>query len=335
MNKVKWPSIQGFHHIRKAVEEYPHILKGNPSVKYRGKIKLHGTNAGIQFFEEKAIPQSRTRVINTSHDNLGFAAWTEENQAILVNGPTGYTVFGEWAGKGIAKGTAVSQIDKKIFAVFAAIKRTGEKEPEEGVDYEFIVEPEELEKLVAPIQALGNIHVLPWFEECEINWQGSDQHLLSVVDYLNDTVADVDNCDPWVKTTFGNEGVGEGVVYYPRSAEHLGRDNFSALGFKAKGKKHKMVRTKKAVVLSPEAVKSYEEFAHLVVTEARLEQALQESSEGKAQFNKIGPFIGWICKDVSKECQLELEASKLEWKKASKFVADVARKWYMAQLEKI
>jgi hypothetical protein len=77
------------------------------------------------------------------------------------------------------------------------------------------------------------------------------------------------------------------------------------------------------------------EFVDLVVTGPRLEQGVQEACGGEYDNKKIGPFIGWVSKDVNKECQDELEASGLTWKQVSKHVTTKARTWYIAQMEKL
>ncbi len=341
---IKWPSIESFHNIRKATAKYPHILNGNHKVAYRGKVKLHGTNAAIQFLENDVAAQSRTTVLNVGHDNAGFAAFVERHkEAMLRAHPplAGYTVFGEWVGPGINKGCAIHMVAMKYFVVFAALKRTSEDMEEKG-KYEFVVEPEILLGMLNPhtenglMNLVPNIHVLPWqTEKFVIDWNSSSESLEGVVKEINKVVDEVEACDPWVKETFKKEGTGEGLVYYPVSSEHLGRDNFSALGFKAKGEKHKIVKTKAPVVVDPAVAASVAEFVDLVVTEPRLEQGVQEACEGEYELRKIGPFIGWMCKDINKECQAELEASELKWKQVSKAVTQRVREWYIAKTEEL
>ena len=128
--------------------------------------------------------------------------------------------------------------------------------------------------------------------------------MAGVVNIINQKVADVEKCDPWVKATFGIDGLGEGIVYYPVSAEHAGRDSFSDLSFKAKGEKHKVVKQKSPVQVDPEKVASVDEFSELVLTDARLEQGVIEACDGEYEAEKIGPFVGRVSKDVSKECSI-------------------------------
>ena len=47
------------------------------------------------------------------------------------------------------------------------------------------------------------------------------------------------------------------------------------------------------------------------LTDARLQQGVQEVG---LDITKTGAFIGWICKDISTECALEIEESGMPWK---------------------
>lgn len=108
-----------------------------PTLKYRGTVKLHGTNAGIVYRHdgEKYVQtsQSRTSILTPKDDNMGFACYvyrldlakifntifelrTEENPTIRI--------YGEWCGKGIQKGVAINKLDK-MFVIFAI--KIGEK----------------------------------------------------------------------------------------------------------------------------------------------------------------------------------------------------------------
>lgn len=347
---VKWPSIESFHNIRKATAKYPHILNGNHKVVYRGKCKLHGTNSAIQFLDDDIVAQSRSTILKPGHDNAGFAAWVNKYvRPTELTGLAGYTVFGEWCGPGINKGCSIHMIEEKVFAIFAMMKENPDFTVDcmETAERHFIADPDEIENILRTkgeldfLEAVPNTYVIPWHtankvtEEVVVDWNSSAEALGPLVKDINTAVDEVEACDPWVKETFGKEGTGEGIVYYPVSKEHLGRDNFSALAFKAKGEKHKIVKAKAPVVIDPAVAASVAEFVDLVVTEPRLEQGVQEACGGEYELRKIGPFIGHIGKDVSKECQAELEASELTWKQVSKSVTNRAREWYIAKTEEL
>src|SRR5262249_9780571 len=113
MNIVKWTEIEGFHNIRKCLSTYPELLGSNNTVTYRGKVKLHGTNAAVQISKDGTIgAQSRTNMLTPTADNAGFAKWIESNHSawatIDVGGAETMVVFGEWCGPGVQKGVAVN-----------------------------------------------------------------------------------------------------------------------------------------------------------------------------------------------------------------------------------
>jgi len=342
---VSWPKITNFYNVRKAVAKYPSLTNGNSKVSYRPKAKIHGSNSSIQFHDGIPYAQSRTQVLggledlSKGNDNAGFRRLMHAYKKALVAqaemfqklGCGTVTVFGEFCGPGIQKGCAIHQIKNKIFTVFAIV----ESSKESYRQTKFVVEPElislALENL---IDQIPEMYVLPWeTEEVVVDWTDSVEQLESAVEVFNKEVERVGACDPWVKKTFGIEGVGEGLVYYPVSSDHKSRDDFSNLGFKAKGDKHKVVKTKKSVQVDPEVAASMLAFAEMVCTEARLEQGVAEACDGEYTQEKIGPFIGWVASDIKKECEAELQAAGLKWKPTAKVISNYARSWYLKKIE--
>lgn len=321
-----WTEIESFHNIRKYTKEHPEILNGNPVVFYKPKVKLHGTNAGIQCHHDGiVVAQSRTNELTEESDNAGFAKWVKSREGSwrIHND---LIIYGEWCGPGIQKGVAISEIPKKVFAVFAA--RPMAPSAEYPDTDKLIVEPSELEYLVRNI---ADTYVLPWYDvgSLEVKWDNSAEELQKDITLINKHVELIEANDPWVEKTFNVKGTGEGLVYYPVSDEHLGLTNFNNLVFKAKGEKHKNIKTAAPAQLNPEAAASVNEFIELVLTSARLEQGA--TAVGGYDLKLTGQFVSWIEKDVKKETQDELEASKLDWKQVTKPLIDKARTWYIAQ----
>lgn len=339
-----WPDITAFHVVRKTIHQYPHLLGENQKVTYRAKIKLDGTNLGVQLLNDGKIEvQSRGQTITSEHDNMGSARWVMSNKDLwLKNKPPGKEViiYGEWAGSAIQSNTAaICKIGHKIFAVFAAqILETDT----------LIVEPSELEPL---IQGIPDTYVLPWFDvsaedgvmqlcgpwpyQCVVKWLSPAEDLEKDIESINTHVKEVEACDPWVEKMFDISGVGEGLVFYPVS--HPGRENFSNLAFKAKGEKHKVTKTKESVQLEPEVASSIGAFIDLVLTEARLEQGARAVANGELVFDSklTGKFLAWVNQDIIKENTLELEASKLDWKQVQKDLGTKARTWYLVKAKQL
>jgi hypothetical protein len=324
MALVRWPEIELFHAVRRTVAAVPTILAGRPTVTYRGKVKLHGTNAAVQVLPGGVVEaQSRTAVLTPTSDNAGFARWVQTQvERWQAACPATTVLYGEWCGPGIQRGVAVNALPHKVFAVFAAGIADGDA---------LVVEPSELEPLV---RGLEGVHVLPWQgEPIEVDWSRSSEELSSITALINAAVESVERCDPWVQKTFGVEGVGEGLVYYPVS--HPGREAFAHLVFKAKGEQHRVVRSKEAAQADPELARCAADFAELVLPEPRLEQGARAvTPEGGPDFEskRIGAFLAWITQDVTKETAAELEASGLSWPQVQRAVTDRARRWYLARL---
>ncbi|NCU32607.1 MAG: hypothetical protein EOM23_06705, partial [Candidatus Moranbacteria bacterium] len=141
---VKMPSIEQFRQIVKKVRmksEFqrldengePIYIKKNkyPVVKAIGTVKVHGTNASIAYNPKKGMwCQSKNNVITPEKDNAGFAAFVKERQdffedimgslqSMFCYMDDTITLFGEFAGKGVQKGVAISEIDKSFF-IFGA-----------------------------------------------------------------------------------------------------------------------------------------------------------------------------------------------------------------------
>jgi RNA ligase len=361
---MAWTEIESFHNVRKFVRVDPgewwrakEQLGGTSVVSYKAKVKLHGTNAAIQVHADgRVIAQSRTSELAIGSDNAGFAAWVKANEDAwrVSDKPTGQqrkdmVIFGEWVGPGIQKGVAASTLPKKVFAVFAA-RPMGEPNPKaivgathtvdgkivEVEDWAYapdlVVEPDALQAMVHDIP---DTYVLPWYKKINIDWRRSDEDLSKDTAVINDWVAAVEENDPWVERTFGIKGTGEGLVFYPVSKAHLGYESFTYLVFKAKGEKHKNIKTGTAAQVNPEVAASVDAFVEMVLTPARLEQGATAVQSDPVvamltfDMKLTGKFVSWCLADVLKETTDELEASGLEWKQVEKPLTNKARSWYL------
>jgi len=340
MTHVPWTDIEAFHNVRKNVLRYPELLGSSNIVRYRAKVKLHGTNAGIRIDPNGTVTAfSRTNVITPTSDNVGFAAWVKNTIEPYVNVDRlarPVVFYGEWCGPGIQKGVAVNQIPQRTFAVFAA----------RYVDYvegddTLLSQPQALEALFQTVvRGLcdASVKIIPWDsdESYDIDWSLPSEQLQPVLDRINDRVAQVEACDPWTKQTFGIEGTGEGLVFYPVDEAHGGYRNFSNLCFKAKGDKHKVVAKERPAQLDPAVAQGLDDFSQMVLTPARLEQGVRAVNSGELQFElrNVGAFLAWISKDIIKETTAQMEASGLDQKKAVQACSNRARAWYLEQAKK-
>ncbi len=343
MNFLPWPEIGNFHNLRKYLKQFPEVLEGYGKVRYFAKVKLDGTNAAVVVTPNKEIgAQSRSKIITPNDDNMGFARWVDSQKSYWekLSCDDDLIIFGEWSGKGIQKNVAVSQISKKIFVVFSIVYR------DINNNINCVFDPEEIKKVLGDIP---DVYILPWFSQKEenfsttVDWLGTAEDLQPELDRINQAVLDVETCDPWVKENFGIEGIGEGLVFYPLGSFIDSWTKFSTFLFKAKGEKHKTVKQSAPAQANAEITNSANEFADLVLTEARLEQGAREVWYTYSQtlpenwllpsigfdLKLIGKFLKWIEADVKKETSAELAVSQLTWEQVSKNVTNQARQWYL------
>lgn len=327
MKFVSFPDIENFYNVVKFTKSYPHLAP-NP-VHYQGKVKLHGTNAAVRIQDGVVGAQSRSKLITPTDDNAGFARWVDSCKDYWagLNLPN-CTIFGEWCGPGIMKGTAINQIPKKVFVVFAI---DGLKTNINGEELDlFLTLPDMIAKILEKNKP-DDVHVLPWHgERFTVDFK-SEANLRSVADKLNAIVDEIEPCDPWVKAVFGIEGTAEGVVYYPDTAS---RDAWSNFVFKAKGEKHRVVKAKAPVQIDPTVAANLNEFVSMFVTEARCEQGLAAIG-GSFEMKNVGPFLKWMGGDVIKESEAELEAAGLTWEQVAKGVNGAAREWFIKKNKEI
>lgn len=327
----EWPSIESFASVRKHLKSFPGLL--DREVMYHAKVKLHGTNAGVLISSTGEVAaQSRSGIVTPLKDNYGFASFVVTTQKFWKNlgdyRGRNFLVFGEWFGPGVQQSVACSKVPEKHFGIFGILDRDQNKA---------IFEPKVIEMILGRDMP-KNVFVIPWYnpdgddigKDYSIKWDADHTSLEEgIVKEINEDVLKIERCDPLIQEKFGIQGIGEGLVFYPRAysleGKNEGFEAFSLLAFKAKGKEHRVVEQKVAVVVSPASAESVEAFCTLVLTPARLEQGLQVVG---AEKRLTGDFLKWITADVAKECQDELAASNLTFDQVVKPLTVVARTWY-------
>lgn len=189
MSTIKYPSIEQFKNLIRKVKDRVNYRgkdeNGNPIyvdsvlpvITFTGTVKIHGTNAGIRFDGVDMVAQSRERDLSLISDNCGFYAFVFKNEAffkeilgkIKGNNQT-VVMYGEWFGKGVQKGVAVSEVEKK-FAIFGVRFVNG--------DVETWVDGNQLHELISgvvPLDELNNnsVYVVSQFPSFEIDIDFND-----------------------------------------------------------------------------------------------------------------------------------------------------------------
>lgn len=87
-----------------------------PTLRFRGTVKLHGTNSAIVKYKKKIKFQSRERVLQLTSDNAGFMlAMSNKSIDKLFEGiefVESVAIYGEWCGGNIQKSVALNQLEK-------------------------------------------------------------------------------------------------------------------------------------------------------------------------------------------------------------------------------
>lgn len=324
----KWKSIEKFSDAFILANKY-----GVAEVEYRGKIKLHGTNAGIQFIKGQMYPQKRSDFISVANDNAGFAVFT--SSLVQENPADGLILYGEWAGPGVQKGDAISSTDRKAFFVFSAY----------DIEQDILeVEPEHLEEIVKEIFGENyedqSIYVLPWnTAPMKTNFQKQEECQTFIDTVMKEIDEVIAKTDPYVKEKFGVEGPGEGMVIYATAGKFLNGnilepEHLTSYMFKAKTEAHVVQKTKNRNHVAPEKPEGIEDFISTFFTEARFRQMLQEIG-GHASKEKTGEFMKAVMSDVHKESKNEIELANFEWKDVPKYAVPVVKAWWFNECNQL
>jgi len=322
----KFPSIEGFNSAVYHARRNKDIGETN-LVEFGYKIKLHGTNAGVRISSDGIHPQSRTRDLALGKsDNYEFAAFVRETsdfwQSIKRHHHEELVIYGEWAGPGVQKSDAVSEIPERTLFVFA-IRILSEKNDV------YVTEADEIIEILGcdipnRVQTLG-------FEASFVIDFGDDESVNEFARQASQMAEDIGVCDPLIKEWYGIEGQGEGMVFMPREITHA--DKFSKLTFKAKCESHRVKKAKSAVSTKAEIPADVAEFIDAFVTPARLNQGMTEGCGG--QFNKklTGDFLKWMGNDIRKESIVELEKMGCTWKTVAARVSKKCAYWYVQKCD--
>lgn len=322
----KWKSINKFSDAFVKAQKF-----GVQKFKYRGKIKLHGTNSGIQFENGIAYPQKRSDFITVYNDNCGFAKFVSELDFAAPE--ENMIVYGEWAGPGVQKTDAVTKIDHKTFFVFSVLDIANQV---------MVVDPDEIEEMLTPVFGENmqekNVCILPWHtEELELDFSRQNQCQKFIDDVMKEVDEVIANEDPYIKQTFGVEGPGEGLVMYGIAGQQfdgtaLPYDVLLDYIFKAKTESHSVQKSKNRNHVAPERPEGIDDFISIFYTEQRFEQMLNQIG-GEATREKTGDFMKAVMSDVYKESTQEILLADFEWKDVPKYAAPVVKTWWFKKCD--
>ena len=316
---IPFPKINQFRHTIKLVRERAeHLGVPLPTISFTGSVKLHGTNASIVFPEnEEPYTQSRSQIVTPEQDNAGFAKWVEENKEKLSNFVGGnLVVYGEWCGRGIQKGVAISQLPKN-FIVFAIRFLEGEDKIRWAL-------PEEVKAYCFPA-GLKTVYDFPtWKITIDFNHPEETQNRLVEL-----TQAVENECP--VGKAHGVSGVGEGIVWWPLPHSTF---NVRDLEFKVKGEKHSESKVKTLAPVGVEKLNSIKELVDSILTEHRLEKKIDSLRELglELEMKNTGAYLKLVGQDVIKEEVDTIDASGLSRNEVMSEVNKRAKAYWIGKI---
>ena len=287
-------------------------------------ICVHNTNAGICYDVATGdiTYQSRERELSLTSDNAGFMLAQLKNEdlwrkhfskMVCSTDLTKIVIFGEWVGNTIQKGVAISELPK-MFVIFST---------------KFIYDDKsiwsEIEDAASDDVDIPGVYDIEDFQtyliDIDFNYPELSQNKM-----LEWTLAVENECP--VGKHFGVSGIGEGIVF--KCIEEGWED--SGMWFKSKGEKHSVSKVKTLNAIDVEAVENMRAFVDATVTEARLEQGLDNLVREQLlpfEMKSLGDFLRWVYNDIFREEQDTIIASQIDPKKLGSAIANVARPWYI------
>lgn len=344
---IKFPSIEQFRTVVTNVNRHFNFVgldetgeaiydatKPKPTLKFKGSVKLHGTNAAVSYNEDGGLwVQSRENIITVEKDNAGFAFFVESNKGIfqdLINEvlfmnnldakTNTVTIYGEWCGGNIQKGVGITNLPKSFFifgvkiSPIVADEEEAKSNPAYWVSYDYLKSPED---------KIYNILDYQTYEiDIDFNTPQLVQNKLSEL-----TLAVEEECP--VAKSFGFSGIGEGIVWVTEL-------NGVVYRFKVKGEKHAgKSKVKTLSKVDDEKIKKTLEIAEKVTPTWRLAQMLETACDfmngGTLDRSKLGEYIKLVMADVIKEDMDLLVEAGLEPKDIGKYVSEIARRYFFDQ----
>ena len=202
--------------------------KPKPKLKFKGTVKLHGTNFGVCYNEVSGLwAQSRENIITSQNDNAGSAFFVESNKEAFLElfnqvkeklnldlTTNTISIYGEWAGKGIQKSVAISNLDKSMFIFGVKItphpKDEDDKTPAYWVDSSYLRNHE---------HKIYNIEDYETYEiEIDFNYPQLAQNKI-----IEMTIAVEDECP--VGKAFGHSTLTNNIAYEENGKIWFEREN--------------------------------------------------------------------------------------------------------------
>lgn len=314
-NIISQSSFIGLDGDKNPIYDYS---RPRPTLKFKGTVKLHGTNSAVCMCGDEFWTQAKDDIITIQKDNYGFSFFANARKDSFVNlfnqirtkykisESSSIALYGEFCGKTIQKEVAISKIEKSFFIM-------GIKIAEEGKDNVWL----DFSGLRDTENRIYNVLDYKTYE-VDIDFNNLEESASK----LEEIVLEVENECPIAKE-FGFSGLGEGLVW-----RHELPDN-SQIWFKTKGDKHKVVKSKRVVEVDIEKLNTINEFIEYTCTKNRFEQGISVIFQSNnLDIKKMGDLIRWVYNDIVKEEMDTLVRNNLEAKDIGKYVSTKCREYF-------
>lgn len=299
-----------------------------------GTVKLHGTHADMVIDAKDAIRfQSRNQTdLRPEKDNEGFATFADPlKQDILALRNTYISryrtlnpltpleptypvvIAGEFCGGKIQKKVALLQLKRQFVIVSVNVNNTWLPDDEYGdIRNESI--------------CIYNISRAGFFYK-RLQLQNPAESEAEI----NTLIKQVEQECPYART-FGVSGIGEGIVWKPRTYSSNPR-----FWFKSKGEMFAVASKPWLPASASDHDGRVKSFAEAIVTENRMEQGCAYMKEmGVVRDMKgLGKFLKWVVEDCLREEKRDMEEADIKEQKLKPAIIDIARIWYKAKVNSV
>jgi hypothetical protein len=281
---MNFPSVDQFRHVVKFMKD-----RGVQRETFRGTVKIHGTNARITVNEDDSRTYGSKNQDGLASGHYGFVEWAQSHTGIVaLSAQKPYTIYGEWAGKGIMAGVPY---EKQFFPFAVFSEKTGLWNFDDVVNHTVVVSDFPVEIIDVYLDDIDR----------------ASSRLMEIVNQVE--------LECPVAKSFGFAIPGEGYVFTPVGSKNPG------FGFKVKGERHSTTKVKNFNTVK---IDGLDEFVSATATEARFKQALEEVG---VDIRLTGKFIKWVLADVEKE-DLDLLPEGADKRPYMKKVGTTAAQWY-------
>ncbi|KAI4289923.1 MAG: hypothetical protein L6R35_000796 [Caloplaca aegaea] len=305
------------------------------AVRIVGTVKLHGAHADWVVVNDDTIRVQSRNVLDLSstRDNYGLFAFTSSlhiairrlrdkissryqqlNPGLTIDSAFPVIISGEWCGKGIQKGMALSKLEKHFVIISIRVN-------DEWVDDTEYADIHDEANGIYNVSKAGRYRL-------DYDLDAPETSDVTIQNW----VSDIEHLCPYGASR-GVQGRGEGIVW--KAANDI--DN-PALWFKSKAMSHTISNSSKLpnAAVAPGNRQRAENFAMAVVTGPRLEQGWEFLKETGVirDLAATSKFVAWITNDILVEEEKEMSQKDIPKCKLKPAIKAIAEVWYKENLTK-